>query len=383
MRESAMTEEISFLQTDAKEIYNDVIIGLMDFVNEPLYPGDERRIFGEALAYVLTAVYNDLNDAAKQKMLRYARGNILDALGERVNTMRALPAAASDTFRFSVSEPNHNNIIIPVGTRITPDGSVYFATKKVAVLQSGDLYVDVEAECMTAGSDYNNLVAGSIGTLVDLIPYISDVTNLNGTSGGDNGEPYTTEGDNHYRERIRLAPAAFSVAGPESAYSYFALSAAPEISDVYIENPEGNYINIYALMANGEIPSEEVLQKIEAKLSADDVRPMCDVVSVFAPSQVEYDIEIKYYCTIDHESDAVTLVETAGGAIEQYNAWQVKALGRDINPDQLRRYVLSSVKGEIPVLRVDIIHPTFTILTKKEIAKFSGNLSVTHEIVEE
>ncbi len=378
-----MTEELSFLKTDAKEIYNDVITGLMDFVNEPLYPGDERRIYGEALAYVLTAVYNDLNDAAKQKMLRYARGIVLDALGERVNTTRTSPAAAGDIFRFSVSEPNHNNIIIPAGTRITPDGSVYFATKKAAVLQGGNLYVDVEAECLTTGSDYNNLAAGSISTLVDLIPYISDVTNLNGTSGGDDGEPYTTEGDNHYRERIRLAPAAFSVAGPESAYRYFALSADPEISDVYVENPEGNYINIYALMANGKIPLEEVLQKIYVKLSADDVRPMCDVVSVFAPSQIEYDIEIKYYCTIENESDAVTLVEAAGGAIEQYNTWQIKTLGRDINPDQLRRYILSSVNGEVPVLRVDIIHPIFTVLTKKEVARFSGNLIVTHEIVEE
>lgn len=378
-----MAEELNFLKTDAKEIYNDVITGLMDSVNEPLYPGDERRIFGEALAYVLTAVYNDLNDAAKQKMLRYARGNVLDALGERVNTTRALPAAASDTFRFFISETNHNNIIIPAGTRITPDGSVYFATKKIAVLQSGDLFVDVEAECMIAGSNYNNLAAGSVSTLVDLIPYISSVANLNGTSGGDDGEPYTTEGDNHYRERIRLAPAAFSVAGPESAYRYFALSADPEISDVYIENPEGNYINIYALMANGEIPSDEVLQKIYAKLSADDVRPMCDVVSVFAPTQVEYDVEIKYYCTIENESDAVTLIEAEGGAIDQYHAWQTKALGRDINPDQLRRYIFSAVDGNIPVLRVDVAAPVLTTLSKKQVARFSGNLTVTHEVTEE
>lgn len=136
-------------------------------------------------------------------------------------------------------------------------------------------------------------------------------------------------------------------------------------------------------MANGEIPSDEVLQKIYAKLSADDVRPMCDVVSVFAPTQVEYDIEIKYYCTIENESDAVTLIEAEGGAIDQYHAWQTKALGRDINPDQLRRYIFSAVDGNVPVLRVDVAAPVLTTLSKKQVARFSGNLTVTHEVTEE
>lgn len=378
-----MADELNLLKIDSKKIYDDVINSLMDEVNEPLYPGDERRIFGEALAFVLTAVYNDLNDAAKQKMLRFARGNVLDELGKRVNTERLAPEAASDTFRFSVSAENEKNIIIPKGTRITADGSMFFATTDIAVLQSGTLYVDVEAVCTESGEKYNGFTAGSIKTLVDLIPYISGVINLYGTKGGSDGEPYTDEGDNRYRERIRLAPSAFSVAGPESAYRYFALSADPEIKDVYIENPEGNYINIYALMDGGEVPSEDILQKIQTKLSADDIRPMCDVVTVYAPTQINYDIEIKYYCTIENENDAVNLVEAEDGAIKQFNAWQTQTLGRDINPDQLRRYIFSTVNDSIPVLRADIISPNFTALSKKQVAKFSGNLVVSHEVVEE
>lgn len=76
-----MAEEFDFVQTDAAKIYTTVMNWLMDSVNEPLYPGDERRIYGEALIFVLVNVYNEMNDTAKQRTLQYARGYVLDALG--------------------------------------------------------------------------------------------------------------------------------------------------------------------------------------------------------------------------------------------------------------------------------------------------------------
>ena len=83
-----MAQEFDFVNTDAAEIYNTVMEWLMDSVNEPLYPGDERRIYGEALVFVLVNVYHEMNDTAKQRTLQYARGVVLDALGERVGTKR-------------------------------------------------------------------------------------------------------------------------------------------------------------------------------------------------------------------------------------------------------------------------------------------------------
>lgn len=379
-----MAEKYDFVTTDTQSIYNSVLDNIMDEVNEPLYPGDERRIFAEALIMVLVAVYNDLNDAAQQRTLRHARGYVLDAIGEMRNTERLEPSAANDIFRFSVSAAQPNNIIIPAGTRITPDGSVYFATEAAAVLQAGNLYVDVKAVCMAAGEEYNGLGVGKVNVLVDLIPYISTVTNLNGTSGGDNGEPYPWEddgtGDNRYRERIKLAPSTYSVAGPEAAYKYFALSASPNIIDVEIDSPGANKIDIYALMENGEIPTEKDLETIQAAFP-DDVRPMTDIVTVKAPSQVEYGIEIKYYCTLDNETQAVQTVEADGGAVDLFNEWQTAALGRDINPDHLRKLILAPADGTAAVDRVEVKSPTFQSLTKKQVAKFNGTITISHEVM--
>lgn len=297
-----MAQEFDFVQTDAAQIYATVMNWLMDSVNEPLYPGDERRIYGEALIFVLVNVYNEMNDTAKQRTLQYARGYVLDALGERVGAVRLQPSPAYDTFRFTLSAAQTQNIIIPAGTRITPDGSVYFATDETAIIQAGQTFVDVLAVCTTTGTDYNDMPAGTIKTLVDLIPYIATVSNLNGTTGGDDGEPYTTEGDDRFRERIRLAPSSFSVAGPLAAYRYYALSADPDIIDVNISSPTANNIVIVPLMEGGTIPDEDTIQKVK-DVFADDIRPMTDIVTVKAPEQVTYDISIKYYCTLDNEAD--------------------------------------------------------------------------------
>ena len=377
-----MAKEFNFVETDSRILYDTILNSVMDYVGEPLYPGDERRIFSEAVIQLMTAFYNTMNDVAKQKMLQYARGNVLDAIGEMDNTPRLVADSAHCTMRFSMSGPIENNIVIPAGTRVTADGEIYFATEKARVLQAGETQVDIEAYCQTAGSAYNGIEAGMINVLVDVIPYIASVSNITVTSGGDDGEPYTEEGDNRYRERIRLSKASYSVAGPVEAYRYFALSANPDISDVLIDSPSGNIVDIYALMKGGEIPTPEVLKEISDKVSADDVRPMTDKVTAKAPTQIEYDIEIKYYTTLDNEAQAVLTVESAGGAIDKYNAWQTAALGRDINPDYLRKYVLAPSDGTTAVSRVDVIKPTIVDIKKNQVAKFSGNLKVTHGIIE-
>ena len=376
-----MAPEFNFVDTDSAKLYTKVIGSLMDYCGEALYPGDERRIFGEALVSVFVALYSEFNDKMKQRTLQYARGTVLDAIGARYGVDRVSPSYASATFRFTASIAQGENIIIPAGTRITSDGTFYFLTSETVVLPAGETSIDAIAVCNIGGSAYNGITAGGVATLVDLIPYIDSARNTTVTAGGDDGEPYTTEGDDRYRERIRLAPSALSTAGPESAYRYFVLSSDPDIADVSVECPEDepNTVNLYPLMKNGELPDDETLQKILDALS-DDVRPMTDKVQAIAPTAVEYQINVKYYCTKDDESETIKAIEGDGGAIDQYIAWQSEKLGRDINPDQLRRRILAPSSGT-GALRVDITSPALTGLSKSQIAKLSGVPVVTHEVV--
>lgn len=132
--------ELKFIETTDETIYTDILEELENGVGEPLYPGDERRIFGDTMAKVIVAVYNTVNDACRQKMLRYARGTVLDALGENRDVIRLDPTYATTTLRFTVTEAVGSNIIIPAGLRVTGDFVHYFLTDTTAVLYAGSLY---------------------------------------------------------------------------------------------------------------------------------------------------------------------------------------------------------------------------------------------------
>ena len=377
--------EVSFFDVDAQTLYNRVVDGLQQAIGEPLYPGDERRIFGDAVAAVLIAISNKAEDKAKQRYLRYARGPVLDAFGELTDTPRLAPAYAKCMMQFTLSAVRAVNTVIPEGTRVTPDSVAYFATDKALIIPAGSLSATVTATCMLGGSSYNGIKAGTINTLVDLVAYVDTVTNTDDTSDGDDGEPYDEDGDNRYRERIKLSPAKLSTAGPVNAYEYYAKTADANIIDVSVTSPSACVVKIVPLMKGGQIPDESTLSDIETILSADDVRPMTDQVNVVAPTAVEYDIEIKYYCTDDAEADVVEAVEGAGGAVDHFVDWQSEKLGRDINPDMLRRYVLRPDWAEnlTGALRVDVTKPAFTELSADKVAKFSGKLTITHEVVSE
>ena len=379
-----MADSFEFIETDSAEIYTTVIESLMDSCGEALYPGDERRIFAEGLVAVLVSVYSLFDDRAKQRTLQYARGAVLDAIAERYRVERLAPSGASATFRFSVSAIQAENIIIPAGTRITPDGTVYFATQEAAILPMGEEFVDLVAVCAEGGSAYNGYSAGSIATLVDLIPYIGAVQNITVSDGGDDGEPYTEEGDERLRERIRLAPAALSTAGPESAYRYFVLSADPGIADVSIDCPADspNEVNIYPLMDGGEIPNADTIQKVVDVLG-DDVRPLTDKVNVLPPEPVDFAVSIKYYCSKGDEALLIQAIEGSGGAIDKYIEWQTEALARDIDPDQLRRFIFEAwaASGAKNTIRIEIFSPSYTALSKMQFARPDIVTEVMREVV--
>lgn len=441
-----------FITTDAEMIYDEVITTLESGVSEPLYPGDERRMFGEAIVPLFVAMYNAMNDAAQQKMLRHARGDVLDALGERVGVDRLAPTEAETVLRFSVSTPVGENIIIPEGTRATSDSTRYFATTKLATIEAGATFVDVEAVSVGGGSEYNGIAIGAISALVDLLPYVDGVSNLTETAGGDDAES-----DDNLRERIRTAPSKLTTAGPVKGYRYWALSADPSIIDVVvkseketirrklpayeitgkayslsfmggsdllvdtlsvyirgqkaeagadytatydddlltievkdivaeieveIERTNAGLVKIVPMCADGELPDESILEKVLASCSADDVRPLTDRVVVEPPAVHEYGIELTYYTTVADASACVETIEGDGGVIDQYIEWQSGALGRAIDPDELRT-MMRAPEGDdaVGATRVVITSPVFAEISDTTVARFNGSKIIRHEVI--
>lgn len=215
--------------------------------------------------------------------------------------------------------------------------------------------------------------------LVDMIPFIDGVSNTEETAGGGD-----EENDEDLRERIRLAPASRSTAGPKNSYKYYAVSADATVADAHISSPSPGVVVITPILYGGEIPDQSVLDKVLAACNADDVRPLTDKVEVSAPTIQSYDIELKYYTTAANETAVVENIESSGGSIDQYIYWQGSSLDRNINPDYLRKLILCPEDSDGNHLtgadRVDIIKPVYTELSATTVAKFSGKLTVSHEV---
>lgn len=366
---------LKLIETDSNTLYNSIISAMEIMTGEPLYPGDERRIFAEALVQVIVSVVNSCNVACNGKMLQYAVGDALDALGARMGVVRLPAEPATATFRLTLTEAQSLDVTIPEGTLITTDGDIYFATDEDLVISAGDTYGDVTGTCTVDGSEGNDYAAGAVAQLVDTIDKVSTAINTTVTSGGSDEEE-----DEEYRERIQLSNSTFSTAGPVKAYQYYAKSADSSIIDVVVDSPSACVVNIYVLTDSG-IPSQSVIDAVEAICSADDVRPLTDQVNILAPTAKTYDIELKYYTTAEDEADCVASIEGDGGAIDQFVEWQAGAIGRNINPDKLMALCMAPAGG-VGCIRLDITSPVNTSVGDFEVAQV-GNITVTHEVVEE
>lgn len=295
--------ELNFIEIDSSAIYDFVIKELENGVAEPLYPGDERRIFAEALVPLVVAFYSAVNDACRQKMLRYARGPVLDAIGENRGLTRIEAQKATTTLRFSVESALEQNITIPAGTRVTSDFERYFLTDSTVVLAAGSTYVDVTASAENGGSAYNAIPDGSINILVNLLPYIDYVENLTTTSGGN-----AVESDDRFRERIRQAINKITTAGPIASYRYWAMQADSTVADAIVENEKQTFTATVDVVTTTD---GENTAKI-ALLAGDYLLPDTLVVKAHGSSTAAT-LVTDY--TVDYTGSLLTISITAGGSL--------------------------------------------------------------------
>ncbi len=366
--------DINFVTVDSGEILNTLIKTFEEHMGETLYPGDERRQFLYNFVPVLVSAYNSINNTGRGNLLRYAKGEVLDSLGEFWDCTRLPAQRARVSLKFSLSAAQPSSTHIPAGTRATPDGTIYFATLQELVIPAGQNQGTVTAEALVAGAASNGFAPGQIKTIVDPLGYVAAVVNTDTSTGGAE-----IEGDDDYRERIRLVPQSYSVAGPAGAYVYWAMSADNTIADVAVSSPEAGVVKIVPLLVDGGVPGELVLDKVLEAVNAKNRRPLTDHVQVRAPAQVPYDIALTYYISSANQANSTAIQESIsgpGGAVDQFEAWQQAKLGRAINPDQLRYLIMQAGAS-----RIAMSEPEYTELTADEVA-VAGSITVTYGGIE-
>lgn len=326
-----------------------------------------RGIIISAAAQIFQAL-NYIDRAGKQNLLKYSYGPFLDNIGLLKGVTRNPATAAVATIRFTISAPRTSATGIPKGTRVATADSVYFATDAYAEIAAGGTTVEVTATCTETGAAGNGIAVGDIKTIVDPVPYVASAENINATNGGADAES-----DADFAERIFLAPAAYSTAGPKDSYQYLAQQYNAAIGDVVAtSDAEAGRVDIVFIMADGSTPDGTTIAGLKGYLSSDTLRPMTDTLTVAAPTEVTYTIDLTYYINRSDSAQAVAIQSAVKRAVMDYVKWQ-RTIGRDINPSQLTALVMKA-----GAKRVTITAPTYTAVTGTSVAALSGEATLTY-----
>lgn len=268
----------------------------------------------------------------RAELLKTSTGNALDGLANLLGLTRTPPNKATAMQRFTVSEAMGFVVAIPAGTRVKTQDGKYFATLEYAEIKAGETSTETMIEAEVAGTDSDEIMAGTINILVDPIPYVASTSNTTPSTGG-----LDTEDDDSLTRRIFLAPSVYSSAGPGDAYEFYARSWRSDVADVRIDNPSPCKVDIYFVIQDENelrLPNTTELEAMEAYMSADKIRPMCDIVECIAPAEVEYTIDLTYWIAASDQKSAKEIQERIAAAVSDFETWQRK-LGRDINPTEL------------------------------------------------
>lgn len=352
--------EISFAGQSAAEVESAIVAAYERITGKTLYPATPERLFLEALAYFVTVQNNLIELAGRQNLLAYATGAHLDHLGALMGVERIPAQNATCMVRFAVSEPLAFAVPVPAGTRVaTQDGTIVFATVREGEIPAGAVSTDVATVALTPGVAASGFSVGQINRLVDPLPYVATVANTTPT-----GDGADIEDDDRLRERIRIAPESYTVAGSSGAYEARVLEVSSEIAAVNVYSPEPGVVDVRFVMDGGELPDETTIKLVEDALNAETVRPLTDKIEVGAPETVEYEIDAKWYLDRGNETMLAATTAAVNAALEEYRIWQRSKPGRDINPTRL-----IGLLYQAGAKRVEVAKPVFTHLENIEIAR--------------
>jgi phage-related baseplate assembly protein len=369
--------DISFIDTDTDGIVAALTLKYEELSGRKLYPADPVRLFILWMAGIVAGLSVNIDYSAKMNIPRFAAGKYLDELAELFPNVRRLPPSpARATLRFVLSAAMDWAVVIPEGTRATPDGTLYFATERDLIIPAGGLSGDAGAYCtaviVTGGIEYvggkagNGFLPGAINRLVDLFPYYEAVENITESAGGAD-----FESDDALYARMRESMDSPSTAGAMGSYSFWAKTASALVSDVAVFSPAPGVVDVRVLLQDGEFPPEEVLDLVRETLTAEEVRPLTDLVTVAAPEAAGYAVDFTYYIQPGGNIPAAALAANVAAAVEEYRLWQSERLGRDINPSRLEYLVMAA-----GVKRVVIRSPVFTPVEDNAAAVLTGEPSV-------
>ncbi|MGJ8518180.1 baseplate assembly protein [Carnimonas bestiolae] len=188
--------------------------------------------------------------------------------------------------------------------------------------------------------------------------------------------PATYESDENLRYRTQISLDGLSVAGPEGAYRFHALSVSGEVLDASATSPSPGevLVTVLARAGNGKA-SKELLGQVNQSVNAENVRPLTDHVTVQSASIKEYRVKATLYLYAGPDAGVVIAAAKAGA--EQY-AKDRHLIGQDVT--------LSGLYGALQqpgVQRVELKEPKANIVIDRTEASYCTGINIEFGGVDE
>lgn len=178
------------------------------------------------------------------------------------------------------------------------------------------------------------------------------------------------ESDDRLRYRAQMALEGETVAGSRGSYIFHALSASSEVKDVAIDSPVPGEVRVTVLSTEGDgAPSPDLIAEIDAYLSADERRPLTDLVTVEAAEIVPFSISA--VLNVYPGPASAPILDAAQSAAQAYVTEHAK-LGHDITLSGLysclhqpgvQRVVLTSPAADVVIGERQAAHCTSITVT--------------------
>jgi phage-related baseplate assembly protein len=324
-----------FIEINIEKIVSETKAYYESLTGKIVQPGQPEMFLINTFAYRELLVRSGIQSAGLSMLVNFATAPTLDFLAQGVSISRLAAAPSICTLEFTLVE-GHAEVTIPAGTRVqSEDGFVIFETNVEKVVIVGVNTIEIAATCTTTGISGNGYLVGEINTPLDPYPYVVSVENITATTAG-----YDQESDEELRDRIKIAPNSFSVAGPTNAYKFWAKSASALIVDVSAVSVTAGEMQVYPLVAGGETTPTEILDLVTSILNADNIRPLCDTVVVLAPEKITYSIVVAlelYEGVIAGEVSQIV-----NDALLVYTNLRKNTLGLDATADQIKAICMTA-----------------------------------------
>lgn len=237
-----------------------------------------------AVAAQVQALYLQAEWVMGQAFPQTAQGTYLDYHAETRGIQRSVATAAEGYLRFQVDTAVAQDLSIPAETVCMTVEGRRFQTVEAAVLEAGELYVDVLSKALEPGSG-GNVAAGTVIRMAVAPAGVKSCTNPAAFVGGAD-----QEGDEALRIRVldsfkRLPNGANAAFYEREAMNFPGVAAAKAVGrargigtvDVYVATEAG-------------LPGAELLEAIEADLQAK--REIAVDVEVCAPQEQTVDVTV-------------------------------------------------------------------------------------------